>query len=690
GDLLARFANDVVLTFNGPDGFAADVGSELLLDISQSVLQRDIVFERLTQAERDVVYAARDFARFRKQFFRDLAVQYYSLILTYRGIEIDAQDYFSNLRAYEQGYAEYRAGQRSRIEVDQIEQNVLAGRSSLIASCNSLESGLDQLKLRIGLPPELPINLDLSELEILTLRDESTVSGELVRRARRNLVSERNMDSPDRSVLLNFAIDLSRRMLDLSELRKRLGVTDQDVQAIRILLTRLLADEAGILVEFNLNVLTQEKQATHPAPPVRIFQRTMDSVDSLLKMIDRDLELATRLSANPEAIQSFQKQVQVLRDRHGLVRDDLEEAVANRQLDRVQPLIQEAEDVLNHAIPLSHEVRTLIGKVSLTKEQALNKTLEQAEWLLGASDRMLADEMVGLLTIDIDMDDAMLTALVQRFDLMNERGALADTWRHIKLAGDDLRSVMNLNASQVIRTRSDVNRPFDFTFDDSQTQLSLSLDTPFNRKSQRNSFRQSLINYEAALRNLTELEDNIKLEIRDDLRQLQLDREQYQIAVASAALAYERVVSTRWQLQLGIQNVSARDFLESQQDYTASLIAVARQHIGYLSDRIQLFLDLELLEIDTNGFWPELYNEEYQPMADFLWPGNAWPAYGTLPGNVRYSCKMQRMLCVPSGQPSKNGTPEHVAGGSSSENGVSATKGPFLEEIPAPTPQEKP
>ena len=60
GELLARFANDVVLTFNGPDGFAADVGSELLLDISQPIFQRDVVFERLTQSERDVVYAARD------------------------------------------------------------------------------------------------------------------------------------------------------------------------------------------------------------------------------------------------------------------------------------------------------------------------------------------------------------------------------------------------------------------------------------------------------------------------------------------------------------------------------------------------------------------------------------------------------------------------------------------------------
>ena len=81
GDLLARFANDVVLTFNGPDGFAADIGSELLLDVSQSVFQRDVVFERLTQAERDVVYAAREFARDRKTLFTTLARQYYNLLL---------------------------------------------------------------------------------------------------------------------------------------------------------------------------------------------------------------------------------------------------------------------------------------------------------------------------------------------------------------------------------------------------------------------------------------------------------------------------------------------------------------------------------------------------------------------------------------------------------------------------------
>ncbi|MFN9911022.1 MAG: hypothetical protein ACK53L_00470, partial [Pirellulaceae bacterium] len=80
GELLTRFANSVVLTFNGPSGFAADVSSEMVFDFQQTVFQRDIRFENLTQSERDVVYALRDYLRFRKQLFRDIANQYYNLL----------------------------------------------------------------------------------------------------------------------------------------------------------------------------------------------------------------------------------------------------------------------------------------------------------------------------------------------------------------------------------------------------------------------------------------------------------------------------------------------------------------------------------------------------------------------------------------------------------------------------------
>ncbi len=71
---------------------------------------------------------------------------------------------------------------------------------------------------------------------------------------------------------------------------------------------------------------------------------------------------------------------------------------------------------------------------------------------------------------------------------MNQRGQLADAWRQIKLAGDDLRSIIDLRATHVLRTNSQNNNPFDFTFDDSETRVSAALDTPLNRRLQTQQF----------------------------------------------------------------------------------------------------------------------------------------------------------------------------------------------------------
>ena len=152
GTILLRFANNLVLTFNGANGFATDIGSEIVLDIEQTLLQIDVQFEPLTQAERDLVYAARDFARFRKTLYTSLASRYYSLIRTYRQVEIDSQNYLTLARAFDQAKAEYRNNQEPLFQVDQVEQRMLSGRSRLIGTCNGLEQSLDNLKIAIGLP----------------------------------------------------------------------------------------------------------------------------------------------------------------------------------------------------------------------------------------------------------------------------------------------------------------------------------------------------------------------------------------------------------------------------------------------------------------------------------------------------------------------------------------------------------
>ncbi len=58
GTLIAQFANDVVLNFNGSQGVTSRISSDLLFGFTQSILQRDILLDPLIQSERNLVYAA--------------------------------------------------------------------------------------------------------------------------------------------------------------------------------------------------------------------------------------------------------------------------------------------------------------------------------------------------------------------------------------------------------------------------------------------------------------------------------------------------------------------------------------------------------------------------------------------------------------------------------------------------------
>ena len=577
-----------------------------------------------------------------------------------------------------QSEAEYRADRRPRFEVDQFEQRSLESRSRLIGTSNSLEQSLDQLKLRIGLPTELPINLDLSELEELTLRDEAAAVEERVRRARRNLAAERESANVERtSVLLNGAIDVADKVLRMLESRARLTGETLPLEQLQHLLDELAVEELQLEVRFNREVLLRDlnrqgdevlqQQPDEPAPqpgpgpkprirtvpsapPLQIFQRSTELVDSLLRLIKLQMRLVERLPDAPTLVARFEQTAAGLRGRYDQLRRDLEVAVSIRDLDRIPQFVQMAEILLSETRVLSDEVSQTLGTPPRAPEEVLDWTLQRIDGLLAESQRLLDTSDMGLSPVEIDLDDAMLTALTLRFNLMNEREQLADAWRTVKVAGDDLKSILNLQASQEVRTRSDVNRPFDFTFDDSQTRLTMTFDAPLNRKAQRNQFRAALINYNVALRNLMNLEDETKLSVRNTLRDLQVAREQYQIAVSSAALAFERVVSTRKQLEENYGNIAARDVFEAQQDYTRSLTAVAAAHISYLVDRIQLFMDLELLEVDERGFWPELYAEDFEPQPNFHLPNYGSPVYGELPPGPWFSHKMKRMLHVPPGE----------------------------------------
>lgn len=662
GNLVTRFANDVVLTFNGASGYSSRVGSELLLDLSQPLIQRDVTFEPLTQAERDVVYAARDYVRFRKVLFRDLALRYYNLLLTYRSIAIDTQDYFSNQRGFNRASALERVGEIPRFQVDQFEQNALASRGNLVSSCNALEGALDRLKIATGLPTELPINLDLSELESLTLRDEAAVVEEQIRRKIQYVLQQRERQGAQTAV--PAAAELMRRMKDLESIRTQLGTGDPGLTVeLDFALTRLEVEALRIDVGVKFEELRKALDTEDNKQEALIFGLTREYGGALLASIQGQLELLVkhlqlvenvgRTSAN-RARDLAMELASLQADYDAIVAENRELEINNDNdalSDQLGRFLQEIDRVVAQLVPLERNTSRELVRAGVNIVQNENGFTLLIEETIAAGGLVLGRQSQGLTPIEVDPDQAMLTALVQRLDLMNVRGDLADRWRDIKYAGDDLRSILDLRATQSVRTPPGSNKPFDFSFDDSTTTLGIQFDTPLNRRAQRNAFRLALINYNAALRNVIQAEDNVKLDIRDDLRSLELDRNQYAISIASAALAYERVVSTRLQLITpGGTNVTARDFLESQQAYTRSLSAVAQRHIGYVVDRIEFFLNLEQLQVDQANFWPNLREEAYPfiPNMDFM--GTNPQPYGGLSCGPWYSDCIRRLERSGAGQ----------------------------------------
>ncbi len=644
GDFLGRFANSVLLNFNGPQGFTADVSSELLFSLSQSLLQRDVLLESLTQAERDVVYAARNFTRFRRELFVQQASDYYSLILQFRQVEINCQNYFTLAREFNQRSVEFRVGVAARTQLDQVEQQVINGRQSILSTCTNLENALDGLKIRMGIPTEQPIDIDLSELNLLTLRDEMAVNAELVSRTRRRISLDRESATREAVVIVGGMTLLVETMLDSLRLREQLGEDPPDATPLEYSLLALRIESS----EFDIYeyLLSLQAELNGDRDRTKLIQRRRDVARSFLIKAEWQAQLLRQLEDDESNDEQLSTLLQQFTDRIAKLESGLSNYITMTPDDQVE-LLEFTEALQSELAELTDRLDNKIGRTRPDSVDAfIGRAMEISDQLLEDSGPFTDTTGVGLVPIEIEMDDAMMTSLVQRFDLMNERGFLADDWRQIKYAADELRSVLNLQATQSIRTRNGENRPFDFTFDDSTTTAGVTLDLPFNRRAQRNQYRASLFNYQSTLRNVMQLEDSIKLSVRQDVRELNLDRQQYANDIAGAALASERVTGTELEVRAG--NATSRDFLESQTAYVQAVSNVASRHINYIVGRLELFLDLESLDVGDSGFWDKLYDENYQPEANYGLSGYE-PAYGRLHPKLKYSKRIRRMRCVPNG-----------------------------------------
>lgn len=198
GALLLRFANNTVWEFTGPlKGHISQ--SAITLDFVQPLLQgggRAVTMEPLTQAERNLLYEIRRYARFQREFYvsvmtgadidqalrleqaqesdQDLEGQRrrVGLLPLVEQLQVLAneQQNLELLEAYERQFAAFhRAGEVSLIQLDQVRQDVAAARSRVLRAQQRYFTNLDRFKLQLGLPTHLPLVVDEQLLELFRL-----------------------------------------------------------------------------------------------------------------------------------------------------------------------------------------------------------------------------------------------------------------------------------------------------------------------------------------------------------------------------------------------------------------------------------------------------------------------------------------------------------------------------------------
>ena len=214
---------------------------------------------------------------------------------------------------------------------------------------------------------------------------------------------------------------------------------------------------------------------------------------------------------------------------------------------------------------------------------------------------------IGIVPPPVSAEEAIVTALDKRLDLRNTKGRVADAGRGVNVAANALKAGLDFSGSINAGTQGET-KPFDFDFDNATYSAGLSLELPLDKKSERNAYRQSLINLVASERNLAERIDEIKQEVRNASRSLEQAEQSYNIQKNSLRLAEQRVESTTLLQQAG--RASTRDVLESREALLDAQNAVSRALVDHFNARLDLLLAMESLKIRDDGLWMEEYNDK--------------------------------------------------------------------------------
>lgn len=152
----------------------------------------DVAQEDLIQSRRNLVYAARSFEQFRRDFYYDLANDYLTLVQQLKGIANGQIQVERSAQVEARIKALVASGRTEPFQADLATQNTFFALDRLSSQREVFRLTLDRFKSRIGMPVEQSIKIDPREFTLPVPRVDSDEALGLAFRYRLDLQNERD------------------------------------------------------------------------------------------------------------------------------------------------------------------------------------------------------------------------------------------------------------------------------------------------------------------------------------------------------------------------------------------------------------------------------------------------------------------------------------------------------------------
>ncbi len=648
--LLLNFSNQTVFNFLNPkDTFSV---TNLNFNAIQPLLRgggEAVALEGLTLAERNLLYAIRSYARFRKQLYVEIASQNGGSIngssfqpqgvLSSSGINVSTltgagvtpgqftppattingaidppfapgvislppaitpapSGYLNTMLQKIQVYIDQEnidvlSGILLRyrglldgdvvgpLQVQNVEQQLLTGRSTLLSDQENYLSALDSFKIEVGVPMTLSIELDDSEIQPLIKQFRK--SRLIIENEQAAVTEATKYLAPDKTPQIRAALlklfqesALVRGTRFASQIRERWN--DWEKLSPQQLRARLdgLHKELDTLLDKQAD-LHRESKRLSPAEEARL--KTLYALNDLgnFETALRNYENAYLENGRPRMPTTPAGQRRRLTDFQNLIYT-------------WQKVLVEARDDQWDAVRASWPdlPKCCVDGVDLIKD-----SLDRAQ-AAGAQH-----------------------ALLNRLDLMNVRGQTVDSWRQLAIFANALLGTFTVQYQLNSNSPLLGAQPTNIGGSGNANQLVLNTELPITRIRERNNYRASLIAYQRQRRVLQEAEDLAVQVVNTELYFLRQYAEQYKLQQRQLELAYLTIDSSLESLQAPVAPVVAgqtrtggdgpaaltQQLLAAQRSLPAAQNALLTVWTSYLDQRLQLYRDLELMPLDARGVW---------------------------------------------------------------------------------------